>query len=39
MPAPTKIYFPQVASGGWADWVEVVNVGAEEANIEKAQFS
>ena len=33
MPAPTKIYFPQVASGGWADWVEVVNVGAEEANI------
>ena len=33
MPAPTKIYFPQVAGGGWADWVEVVNVGVEETNI------
>ena len=33
MPAPSTIYFPQVARGGWADWVEVVNVGTEEANV------
>ena len=33
MLAPSTIYFPQVARGGWADWVEVVNVGTEEANV------
>ena len=32
MPAPTKIYFPQVAVG-WEDWVQVVNVGQEDANV------
>lgn len=33
MPAPTKIYFGQVASGQWADWVQVVNVTNEPANM------
>jgi hypothetical protein len=32
MPAPTKIYFPQIAVG-WEDWVQVVNVSNEPANI------
>lgn len=32
MPAPTKIYFPQIAVG-WEDWVQIVNVGDEPANI------
>lgn len=33
MPAPTKIYFTQIAAGQWADWVEVVNVGKQQARI------
>jgi len=32
MPAPTKIYFPQIAVG-WEDWVQIVNVSNEPANI------
>lgn len=32
MPAPTKIYFPQIAVG-WEDWVQVVNVSNEPSNI------
>ena len=32
MPAPTKIYFPQVAVG-WEDWVQIVNVSQEPANV------
>jgi hypothetical protein len=32
MPAPTKIYFPQIAVG-WEDWVQIVNVSDEPANI------
>jgi hypothetical protein len=33
MPAPTKIYFAQVASAEWKDWVQVVNVENEVAEI------
>lgn len=33
MPAPTKVYFAQIASGKWADWVEVVNVGKQQARL------
>ncbi len=33
MPAPTKVYFAQIAAGKWADWVEVVNVGKQQARI------
>jgi len=33
MPAPTKIYFSQIASGQWQDWVQVINVSNEDANI------
>jgi hypothetical protein len=33
MPAPTKIYFSQVASAEWKDWVQVVNVENEVAEI------
>jgi len=33
MPAPTKIYFGQIASGQWLDWVQVVNVSNEESNV------
>lgn len=32
MPAPTKIYFSQIAVG-WEDWVQVVNVDQEDANV------
>lgn len=32
MPAPTKIYFPQIAVG-WEDWVQIVNVSNEPANV------
>ncbi len=32
MPAPTKIYFSQIAVG-WEDWVQVVNVSPEDANV------
>jgi hypothetical protein len=32
MPAPTKIYFPQIAVG-WEDWVQIVNVSNEPANL------
>ncbi len=32
MPAPTKIYFAQIAVG-WEDWVQIVNVSYEPANI------
>ncbi len=33
MPAPTKIYFSQIAHGVWRDWVEVVNVGQGQARV------
>ena len=33
MPAPNTIYFSQIAGGVWADWVEVVNVGTTQANV------
>jgi hypothetical protein len=33
MPAPTKIYFGQIASGAWADWVQVVNVSNEDSQV------
>lgn len=33
MPAPNKIYFGQVASGVWADWVQVINVTNENAKL------
>jgi hypothetical protein len=33
MPAPTKIYFSQVASSVWKDWVQVVNVDYEESKV------
>jgi hypothetical protein len=33
MPAPTKIYFAQIASGPWADWVQVVNVSNEQSHV------
>lgn len=33
MPAPTKLYFSQVASLEWKDWVQVINVDFEEATI------
>jgi len=33
MPAPTKIYFSQVASSVWKDWVQVVNVDFEESSV------
>ena len=33
MPAPTKIYFSQVASTVWKDWVQVVNVDYEESTV------
>ncbi len=32
MPAPTKIYFSQIAVG-WEDWVQIVNVSPEDANV------
>lgn len=32
MPAPTKIYFPQIAVG-WEDWVQIVNVSNEPAHV------
>ncbi|MFC1715262.1 hypothetical protein ACFL6S_16455 [Candidatus Poribacteria bacterium] len=32
MPAPTKMYFPQIAVG-WEDWVQIVNVGRQDANV------
>jgi hypothetical protein len=32
MPAPTKIYFSQIAVG-WEDWVQIVNVSNETANV------
>jgi len=33
MPAPTKIYYGQIASGQWLDWVQVVNVSNEDSNV------
>ena len=32
MPAPTEIYFSQIAVG-WEDWVQVVNVSEKDANV------
>ena len=32
MPAPTRIYFAQIAVG-WEDWVQIVNVSQEPANV------
>jgi len=34
MPAGKKIYFPQIAAGGWADWVQVVNINYQPANVQ-----
>jgi len=28
-----KIYFPQIAAGNWADWVQVVNINQQPANV------
>ena len=33
MPAPTTIYFAQIAAGAWNDWVRVVNISRERAKI------
>lgn len=33
MPAPSKIYFGQIASGVWNDWVQVINVTNENAKL------
>jgi hypothetical protein len=33
MPAPTKIYFSQIASGPWLDWVQAVNVSNDQAHL------
>jgi len=33
MPAPTTIYFAQIAPGTWNDWVRVVNISRERAKI------
>ncbi len=33
MPAPTKIYFGQIASQQWIDWVQVINVSPEESRV------
>jgi len=33
MPAPTKIYYPQIASQDWIDWVQVINVSSENSNV------
>ncbi|MEK7395944.1 MAG: hypothetical protein AAB116_03295, partial [Candidatus Poribacteria bacterium] len=33
MPAPTKIYFPQIAAAEWIDWVQVVNVGNDQSQV------
>ncbi len=29
-----KIYFPQIAAGNWADWVQVVNINPQPANVQ-----
>lgn len=34
MPLATRIYFPQIAAGVWADWVKIVNVGNNVGNVE-----
>jgi hypothetical protein len=33
MPAPTKIYFGQIASKQWQDWVQVINVSNEDSQM------
>jgi len=33
MPAPTKIYFGQIASQQWQDWVQVINVSNEDSQM------
>lgn len=34
MPAPTTIYFAQIARGsGWKDWIRLVNVSREQAKV------
>jgi hypothetical protein len=34
MALANKIYFPQIAAGGWEDWVKVVNINNEPANMQ-----
>jgi len=34
MALSNKIYFPQIAAGTWADWVQVVNINNEPANAQ-----
>lgn len=34
MPMATKLYFAQIAAGVWADWVKIVNVSNESANVQ-----
>ena len=34
MALTNKIYFPQIAAGGWEDWVKVVNINNEPANLQ-----
>ncbi|MBC8231919.1 hypothetical protein H8E77_20400 [bacterium] len=33
MPAPTTIYFAQIAAGSWGDWVRIVNISQERSKI------
>jgi hypothetical protein len=34
MAVAKKIYFPQIAAGGWEDWVRVVNINTQPANVQ-----
>jgi hypothetical protein len=34
MALANKIYFPQIAAGGWADWVQVVNINDQPASVQ-----
>ena len=34
MAVAKKIYFPQIAAGGWEDWVRVVNINTLPANVQ-----
>jgi len=32
-PPPKRIYFPQIAPGGWGDWVTVTNFSTQQAKL------
>ncbi|HGJ66286.1 TPA: hypothetical protein ENS27_13050 [bacterium] len=34
MPLTNRLFYPQVAAGVWADWVQVVNVSGEISNVK-----